>query len=64
MLNVLRSSLSSRDDILESNIIVRYLNTFFVMTQAGEYMGINVHVMCKYICNRVSLVIKGPHVQV
>ena len=33
-------------------------------TQGGVYMGLNVHVMCKYICNRVSLVIKGPHVQV
>jgi hypothetical protein len=27
-------------------------------------MGLNVHVMCKYICNWVDLVIKGPHVQV
>jgi hypothetical protein len=22
-------------------------------------MGLNVHVMCKYICNRVGIVIKG-----
>jgi hypothetical protein len=27
-------------------------------------MGLNVHVMCKYICNKVDLVVKGPHVQV
>jgi hypothetical protein len=26
-------------------------------------MGLNVHVMCKCICNRVNLIIKGPHVQ-
>jgi hypothetical protein len=26
-------------------------------------MGLNVHVMCKCICNRVGLIIKGPHVQ-
>jgi hypothetical protein len=34
------------------------------MIPRGAYMGINVHVMCKYICNRVNLVIEGPHVQV
>jgi hypothetical protein len=34
------------------------------MTQGRKYMGLNVHVMCKYICNRAGLVIKGPHVQV
>ena len=32
--------------------------------QGGQYMGLNVHVMCKYISNRVDLVVKGPHVQV
>jgi len=51
---------------------------YYVMTQGGTYvwlnvydittrwayMGLKVHVMCKYICNRVNLVIKGPHVQV
>jgi hypothetical protein len=26
-------------------------------------MGINVHLMCKYICNRLGLVVKGPHVK-
>jgi len=25
----------------------------------GAYMGLNVHVMCKYMCNRVSLIVKG-----
>ena len=35
-----------------------------IWPQVGAYMGLNVHVMCKYICNRVDLVIKGPHVQV
>jgi hypothetical protein len=34
------------------------------MTPKGGYMGLNVHVMCKYICNRVGLIVKGPHVQV
>jgi hypothetical protein len=34
------------------------------MTPRGEYMGLNVHVMRKYICNMVILVIKGPYVQV
>jgi hypothetical protein len=34
------------------------------MTPKGAYMGLNVHVMCRYICNRVDLVIKGLHVQV
>jgi hypothetical protein len=33
-----------------------------VMTQEGEYVGLNVHVMCKYICNRVSLIVKWPYV--
>jgi hypothetical protein len=28
----------------------------------GAYMEINVLVMCKYICNRVNLIVKGPHV--
>ena len=32
------------------------------MTPGGAYMGLNVHVMCKYICNRVDLVIKGTRV--
>jgi hypothetical protein len=27
-------------------------------------MVLNVHLMCKYICNRVILVINEPHVQV
>jgi hypothetical protein len=27
-------------------------------------MGLNVYVMCKYICNRVDLIIKGPRVGV
>ena len=35
-----------------------------IWPQVGAYMGLNVHVMCKCICNRVDLVIKGPHVQV
>jgi hypothetical protein len=35
-----------------------------ISSQGGAYMGQNVHVMCKYICNRVVLVIKEPHVQV
>ena len=30
----------------------------------GGIMGLNVHVMCKYICNKVDLVVNGPHVQV
>jgi hypothetical protein len=34
------------------------------MTPRGAYMGINVHLMWKYICNRLGLVVKGPHVQV
>jgi hypothetical protein len=25
-------------------------------------MGLNVHVMHKYICNRAGLIAKGPHV--
>ena len=25
--------------------------------------SLNIYVMCKYICNRVGLVVKGPHVQ-
>jgi hypothetical protein len=33
-----------------------------ICSQGGAYMGINVHVICKYICNRVSLIVKGPHV--
>jgi len=28
------------------------------------YMGLNVHVKCKYMCNRANLVIKGSHVKV
>jgi hypothetical protein len=28
----------------------------------GEYIGIIVHVMCTYICNMVTLIIKVPHV--
>jgi hypothetical protein len=32
------------------------------ITPRGAYMGLNVHVMCKYICNRVDLIVKGPHV--
>ena len=32
------------------------------LTQRGAYMGLNVHVMCKYICNKVGLIVKGPHV--
>ena len=35
-----------------------------IWPQGGEYMGLNVHVMCKYICNRAGLVVKGPRVQV
>jgi hypothetical protein len=34
------------------------------MTPGGEYMGLNLHVMCKYICNKVILMVKGPHVKV
>jgi hypothetical protein len=33
-----------------------------ICAQEGAYMVINVHVMCKYICNRVNLIVKGPHV--
>jgi hypothetical protein len=29
------------------------------MTQGGKYISLNVHVMFKYICNRVGLVVKG-----
>ena len=35
-----------------------------IWPQGGSYMDINVHAMWKYICNRIALVIKGPHVQV
>jgi hypothetical protein len=28
----------------------------------GKYMGLNVNVVCKYICNRVGLIVKRPHV--
>lgn len=38
------------------------LNVYDIMP-GGAYMGLNVHVMCKCICNRVSLIIKGSHVQ-
>ena len=37
---------------------------YMIWPRGGAYMGLNVHVMCKYICNRVDIVIKGPHVQV
>jgi hypothetical protein len=32
------------------------------MTPRGAHMGLNVHVMRKYICNRVRIIVKGPHV--
>jgi hypothetical protein len=38
------------------------LNVYY-MTPMGGIRGLNVHVMCKCICNRVGLIIKGPHVK-
>jgi hypothetical protein len=32
------------------------------MIPGEAYTGINVHIMCKYICNRVGLITKGLHV--
>ena len=34
-----------------------------IWPQGGAYMGLNVHVKCKYMCNRDNLVIKGSHVK-
>jgi hypothetical protein len=34
-----------------------------IWPQGGAYMGLNVHVKCKYMCNRADLVIKGSHVK-
>jgi hypothetical protein len=36
---------------------------YMIVSQGGEYGGLNVHVICKYICIRVGLIVKGPHVQ-
>jgi hypothetical protein len=40
------------------------LNAYDMTTRGGggRYMGMNVHLVCKYICNRVGLKVKGPHV--
>jgi hypothetical protein len=45
---------------LRTNI---FEGAYYDMTPRGAYMGLNVHVMCKCICNRVVLIINGPHVQ-
>ena len=38
------------------------LNVYDMIPRGGVYMGLNVHVMCKYMCNRVGLIVKEPHV--
>ena len=42
-----------------------WLNVYDMTPRGGGgYMGLNVHVKCKYMCNRVDLVVKGSDVQV